>query len=309
MTDVLRAPAPTDISFLWLEITGKCQLECGHCYAESSPAGLHSRLGATEWFAVIEEAWRLGVRMVQFIGGEPTLHPDLPRLIEHALEVGLQVEVFSNLVRVTPRLWELFGRDGVRLATSYYSISAAEHAAITGRDTFRQTRANIAKAVRRQIPIRVGLVQVEDEQQVDAARLELVSLGVTDIGFDRLREVGRGVRGGEQSVGQLCGNCADGVAAISPDGAVWPCVFSRWLPVGNVRTEGLAAIMAGASWKQTRAQLREEFAGRQAPPGSEPVAMPCVPNMCNPDCGPSCSPACRPANNCRPVGACVPSYR
>ena len=26
-----------DLSFLWLEITGNCNLSCSHCYAESGP--------------------------------------------------------------------------------------------------------------------------------------------------------------------------------------------------------------------------------------------------------------------------------
>ncbi|MBA2309466.1 MAG: hypothetical protein H0W01_09270 [Pseudonocardiales bacterium] len=28
--------ARTQLRFLWLEITGKCQLACEHCYADSS---------------------------------------------------------------------------------------------------------------------------------------------------------------------------------------------------------------------------------------------------------------------------------
>ncbi|PWK82464.1 hypothetical protein C8D88_11357 [Lentzea atacamensis] len=27
----------TDLRFAWLEITGKCQLSCTHCYADSGP--------------------------------------------------------------------------------------------------------------------------------------------------------------------------------------------------------------------------------------------------------------------------------
>ncbi|HEY3514514.1 MAG TPA: hypothetical protein VGL36_35370 [Kribbella sp.] len=42
---------------------------------------------------------------VQFIGGEPTLHPASPELLRRALAAGLEVEVFSNLVHVTPALW------------------------------------------------------------------------------------------------------------------------------------------------------------------------------------------------------------
>jgi MoaA/NifB/PqqE/SkfB family radical SAM enzyme len=98
------APAAV-IRFMWLEITGRCQLSCIHCYAGSGPDGGHGTMTAADWERVIGEAAAAGVEMVQFIGGEPTLHPDLPRLVDHALAQGLEVEVFSNLVHVAPALW------------------------------------------------------------------------------------------------------------------------------------------------------------------------------------------------------------
>lgn len=308
MTSAMATKTPV-VSFLWLEVTGKCQLECVHCYAESGPGGSHSSLGVDAWREVISQGAELGVQMVQFIGGEPTLHPALSELIEHATTLELEVEVFSNLVHVPSRLWTSFERPGVRLATSYYSDSSAEHQAITQRNTHRHTRANISEAIRRGIRLRVGVVGVSDGQRLDQAHEQLTSLGVTEIGFDELREVGRGVRGGPSSVEELCGNCGRGVAAVGPNGDVWPCVFSRWLPAGNVRYARLAEILDGDQWRATQRSLGEQFDERGGRHGTDGVAWPCVPNMCNPQCGPSCSPACRPANNCRPVGACVPWYR
>lgn len=288
--------------FAWLEITGKCQLSCTHCYADSGPNGTHGQMTASDWQRVIEQLAALGVGMVQFIGGEPTLHPALPTLIDDALVFGVQVEVFSNLVHVPPTLWPVLSQPGVGLATSYYSDDPAEHAAITARPTHRRTRANIAEAVRRGIPIRAGIVDVIDGQRTTAAEAELAALGVRDIGMDRVRGIGRGTR--EQSVepGELCGRCTSAVIAIGPDGAVWPCVFSRWLPMGNVREQSLATVLNSPKAAQVQSDLNDAFAIRDLP------TMPCVPNMCDPQCGPSCSPACRPAGNCRPAGGCVPSY-
>ncbi|MGH3783622.1 MAG: radical SAM protein [Pseudonocardiaceae bacterium] len=83
--------------FLWLEITSRCQLECAMCYSDSGPAGTHGSMTSEDWMRVIDEAVHMGVRTVQFIGGEPTLHSALPELIRHALSRALAVEVFSNL--------------------------------------------------------------------------------------------------------------------------------------------------------------------------------------------------------------------
>lgn len=168
----------------------------------------------------------------------------------------------------------------------------------------------IAEAVRRAIPIRVGIIDVHNGQRVNEAARELRELGVFEIGMDRLRQVGRGQRNQAADVDQLCGRCAGDVLAISPEGNVWPCVFARWLPVGNVRELGLAAILGGQKLPPVRAMLADRFAGRREPGGGDTRS--CFPDCspaCQPNCSPSCSPSCRPANNCTPVGNCWPNYR
>lgn len=281
-----------DLGFVWLEITGKCQLTCHHCYAESGPKGSDGMMSLADWRRVIDEVAQLGGRMVQFIGGEPTLHRGLPDLVRYALGRGLAVEVFSNLVHVSWELWETFTQRGVRLATSYYSDDAGEHEAITrGRGSHARTRANIAEALRRCIPLRVGLVDVREGQRIEQARADLEALGVTDIGLDVLRQVGRGSRQCRPDLDQLCGHCAQGKVAVSANGEVWPCVFARWMPVGNVRQRSLAEILTAPEMATAIAVLSDHFPAPQ---------MPCVPRTCDPQCVPHCGPACNPS--CWPFG-------
>jgi MoaA/NifB/PqqE/SkfB family radical SAM enzyme len=278
MTAVLGTEETTvdPVSFLWLEITGKCQLECAHCYADSSPRGDHGTMTTADWGRVIDQAAELDVRTVQFIGGEPTLHPGFPDLVLYALSRDLAVEVFTNLVHITDELWEVFSRPGVQLATSYYSDDPAEHQAITGRPTHPRTKANIAKAVARGIPIRTGVVDMGGGQRAAGARDELVNLGVPAVGYDRLRQIGRGVRDVEQTATQLCGHCGSGAAAIALDGTVRPCIMSRWMGVGNVQSQGLASALSAMP------QAREALIGQ---------GMPAQGN---------CTP-CGPQGNCYPI--------
>ena len=37
-------------TFAWLEITGFCNLNCRHCYADSSPQGDHGDMTDADWF-------------------------------------------------------------------------------------------------------------------------------------------------------------------------------------------------------------------------------------------------------------------
>src|SRR5262245_31492421 len=73
------------LTFLWLEVTAKCNLECIHCYADSGPQkNLLGKMNIEDWVTILRDSAELGCRQVQFIGGEPTLHPELPRMISFA---------------------------------------------------------------------------------------------------------------------------------------------------------------------------------------------------------------------------------
>jgi MoaA/NifB/PqqE/SkfB family radical SAM enzyme len=299
-----------NLSFVWLEVTGKCQLGCDHCYADSGPAGTNGAMTFEDWASVIDQSASLGTRMIQFIGGEPTLYRRLPDLIGHALARGVEVEVFSNLVHVSPKLWDVFAQPGCQLATSYYADDAEQHESITGkRGSYARTKANIAEALKRSISLRVGVIDVLDGQRVAGARAELASLGVGgEVRVDHLRQVGRGVREQEPSIDQLCGGCAQGKVAVSPTGDVWPCVFSRWLPVGNVRQTALAEILNGPTMADTTTTLNQHFGN--LPSMTKKAPQPCDP-QCGPNCGPACTPQCWPTGSgpCGPKGGCQPNYK
>lgn len=271
---------------LELELTGRCQLHCQHCYADSGPTGTHGTMSTNQWRQVITQAAELGVGTVQLIGGEPTLHPDFAQLLAHAIDAGLKVEVFSNLVRVAPAWWTLLEHPGVTLATSYYSDDPAEHDQITGRrGSHARTLANIAEAMRREIPIRAGIVSVLDGQRVEQASRQLRAMGVRHVVADRLRRVGRGAARTMPSVAELCGWCGCSRAAVSPTGDVSPCVIGRWLVAGNVSRQPLGEILNGPSWTACMAAI---------PPRTQGGCPPHNGGDCDPACDPTARPRCAP---------------
>lgn len=139
---------------------------------------------------------------------------------------------------------------------------------------------------------------MRDDQRVDQAYAELTSLGVTDIGMDRLRQVGRGVRDQYPSISQLCGGCARGKVAVASSGNVWPCVFARWMPVGNVRESTLVEVLSGPTMEVAFNQLEHREKS--------------IKGKCGPDsrCDPSksdCQPHCPPGYHSDPK-KCWPYY-
>jgi MoaA/NifB/PqqE/SkfB family radical SAM enzyme len=294
----------TPLGFLWLEITGKCQLSCVHCYADSGPAGKHGTLTVDDWCRIIDDAADSGVRAIQFIGGEPTLHPSLADLVDHAVAQSLIVEVYSNLVSISRKLWACFQLPGVSLATSYYAPDSLVHDGITGvLGSRKKTLANIRRALQFAIPLRVGIVTINDAQDTEAARRELADIGVTDIGVDRQRLVGRAAYATSRDPSQLCGGCGHGRFAISSTGDVWPCVFARWVSVGNVFSASLADL-SGRAW-QAGDELRHASPLQRCSPFS-----PCDPQMCHPQtCLPS-QDGCQPTQGpCNPAQPCFPDLQ
>ncbi|MER6633694.1 radical SAM protein [Streptomyces sp. NPDC000987] len=286
MTIAPEAPATSaPVTFLELEITGKCQLTCPSlCYAKAGPTEGHGSMTGDDWKRLISECPPLGVKKVQFIGGEPTTHPEFEDLVRHALTEGLDVQVYSNLYRVKAVHWELFEHPKVSLATSYYSDVAEEHERVTGRKgSHAATRGNIVQAVSRGIPLQVGIVEVFEGQRVAEARAELLGLGVRTVNTDRVRSVGR-AEVHLPSVGDLCGQCAKGRAAVMTDGTVTPCVLGRFRATGNAKTDGLAAVLGGQQWAQTAAGIPRRTA----------VSAGCTPDDSN-DCDPANTEACDPA--------------
>ncbi|MGM7643447.1 radical SAM protein [Nocardia sp. JW2] len=283
-------------SFLWLELTERCQLNCTHCYADSGPTKSHGSMSVDDWISVIDDAAEIGVREVQFIGGEPTLHPALPKLIRHASARGIATEIYSNLVSVRADIWDLLIEHNVRLATSYYSDQPEQHKLITGNaGAHARTTNNIRKAVSLGIPIRVGIVSVIDDQRIDEATQLLAELGVEDIGVDHVRRAGRANANAEVELKELCGQCAGDVLAVYPDGSVRPCVFTRSFDVGDVLETGLRHVINSPELATARTAIGAAT-GHKHRDGS------CNPT-CNPGCHPGCHPICFPGQFvCKPRG-------
>ncbi|MFF9568317.1 radical SAM protein [Streptomyces sp. NPDC014685] len=287
MTTLIDSPVReplAGIRALELEITGKCQLTCMHCLSESGPQAVHGAMASADWRTVIMDAATLGIRTVQLIGGEPTVHPHWREFAELALSLGMEVEVYSNLYVVKAAWWELFARDGVTLATSYYSDDPEEHDRITGRSgSYVRTRTHIREAVVRGVAVRAGIVEVLPGQRVAEARAELESMGVKRVVVDRARAVGRAMLPGQgPSLDEMCGRCTRGRAAVLPDGNLAGCVLSRNFPAGNVRETRLAELFGGKEWASLAASI------------PVPAHNACPPNDSG-DCNPANTEACDPA--------------
>jgi len=85
----LSAPIRMDLA-----LTFRCQNKCIHCYA-GGPRET-AELDAEEWKRVIDKLQSIGVFILTFTGGEPTLRDDLPDLLHYAQAKGIVTGLITN---------------------------------------------------------------------------------------------------------------------------------------------------------------------------------------------------------------------
>lgn len=286
---------------LWLELTRKCNLKCVHCYANSGPdLPLSDGLTTSDWLELLESAREQGCSSVQFIGGEPLLHPDLKALLRRASSLEYEdIEVFTNATRITSDWASLFAELDIKVALSFYSTRQEEHEAITTvPGSFRRTIRGIDLALAAKLKVRVGIIQVsQSDEEVERAKELLASRGVTEVRVDRVRGVGRAEQtvsfsSPKQQLTELCGACSDGKLCVTSSGDSYPCIMARAWRLGDAR-DGLGPMLHGQELATFRVEQQRHYA--------EAIVASCGPD----NCGPYCRPNCGPFEDCSPK--CTPS--
>ncbi len=78
-------------------LTTKCNLSCPYCFAQERLEDDHKlTMSISDVEKVIDFLKRSGHPFFRAMGGEPTLHPEFPRILKMALEADMRVDLLSN---------------------------------------------------------------------------------------------------------------------------------------------------------------------------------------------------------------------
>ncbi len=94
---------------LWFNTGTLCNLTCANCYIESSPSNDRLvYLTVAEVSAYLDEiqGLSLGTQEIGLTGGEPCMNPDLPAILETALNRGFKVLLLTNAMRPMMKISE-----------------------------------------------------------------------------------------------------------------------------------------------------------------------------------------------------------
>jgi uncharacterized radical SAM superfamily Fe-S cluster-containing enzyme len=122
-----------------VEITSGCNLKCPMCFAEAGPGGTH--LDFETYCRMVDRYVHLegAADVLQISGGEPTLHPDLLRMVRYAYEKPIAVVMINtNGVRLAhdPRLLEALAemRDKFEVYLQFDALDDAVYRRLRGED-------------------------------------------------------------------------------------------------------------------------------------------------------------------------------
>lgn len=141
---------PNPVTVNW-HVTAKCNYRCRFCFFQqdpflpSLPQGTGATLSKEDSLKVVRLLAEAGVRRVNFAGGEPTLYPLLPQLLEETKSLGMQATVVTNGAGITER-W--LSRCASFLSGAKLSVESAssEVEAKLGRGTGQHVELVVEKA-------------------------------------------------------------------------------------------------------------------------------------------------------------------
>ncbi len=256
---------------LFLELTGRCNERCVHCYADAAPT-VTEALSREDVLRVIEEASQLGFRRIQLTGGDPLLCDFLPEAVAHARTHGIpHIEIYTNGLALTAELLAELAPHQPTFAFSVYSIDPDEHDRVTRTPgSHKRTFAAIDRVVASKLKLRAALIIVDQESDPQALIDLLRARGVRAVSWTRTFSVGRGadvaeasrartldidtsVEGGHRAAITTGERERQGKLCVTYTGDIVPCIFQRSAVIGNVRDGLLQQLVAGTSRAGRRA--------------------------------------------------------
>lgn len=188
-TQKFSAPIRMDLT-----LSFRCQNNCIHCYA-GGPRET-SEFNAEDWKKVIDKLGRIGVFILTFTGGEPTLRKDLPDLLQYAQKKGMVTGLITNGRRLKDpeyvEVLEKTGLDFVQITLESHMPSV--HDLITATEgSWEETVSGIRNVVPTQIYVTTNTTLNKHNAETFLETIEfLKEMGVAAFGSNSLIYSGKG---------------------------------------------------------------------------------------------------------------------
>jgi len=138
--------------FVSWALTNRCNYRCRFCDVYSQSA---SELDTARVIKLIDELYAYGVKMISFVGGEPTIRDDIGEIIDYAHKRKIFVNVLTNGSLVSSKIKELRNVGLLKM-----SLNGPEdvHDYLVGKGAYRKSIEAIEIAKSNDIPVELHAI-------------------------------------------------------------------------------------------------------------------------------------------------------
>ncbi len=252
---ILRASPVPSLRYLEVQITGRCNLSCKHCYIEERLGDMDLSL----FTKIVDEFEEMGGLRLMVSGGEPTIHRNFEKIADI---LSSERYTFRRVLLTNGIIYRGFikkGFDEVQV-----SIDGLEKGndMIRGKGSFRKAMDSILKYLDDGLDVSVAtMLHRGNVSEIEEMGRMLRKIGIREWGIDvpcisgKLKEntslllepheaapyisysFGGSYHG--ESEGMVCGYH---LLTIFPDGIASKCGFYRNRPIGDLKRESLAEV-------------------------------------------------------------------
>ena len=193
--NIRETPSPEcgyPLNQIYFYLTQGCNLRCRHCWLGPKHQTEQIVRPALEFPLlkdIIAQGTDLGLSAVKLTGGEPLIHPDIERILDHVNETGLRLLIETNGVRCLPEIAEKIAKNKQpRVFVSLDGADAKTHEWVRGvpgcfEATLEGVRNLVRAGVRPQIIMSVmrhnahmleALVQLAEKENAESVKFGVV---------------------------------------------------------------------------------------------------------------------------------------
>lgn len=167
MTSEILSTLKKPISVFW-EPTEFCNLQCKHCYTNSSPYK-KTTLDFNEAKRIVDELYDEGIYAIGMGGGEPLLLPYLCDLIQYINSKGMNISISTNAVLLSCEYIYRLKNAGAKILQISVDGLEKTHEEIRGKGTFAGIFDKIKMVQDAGIGVRIGFtINTLNYKEVDS---------------------------------------------------------------------------------------------------------------------------------------------
>jgi MoaA/NifB/PqqE/SkfB family radical SAM enzyme len=160
---LVELPPGHSLTSVDVYVTSQCNRRCTYCFLPSDFFASRLRLSVEAFSGIVAWCRRHDVRELTFLGGEPSLHPSFPKMVNLARHGGLDVRVVTNGARRFRYLLEtgrIKPRHLDRVAVSLDTMDETVQDSFRGRGAWRDAMETIRLLGERHIPFDINVTGV-----------------------------------------------------------------------------------------------------------------------------------------------------